>query len=105
MRDGLGTRLRPEAVFSWRTSRRAMRSTRATHHQDEPREVVGVILEPILDHDEAVALGRPRAGDRGDGGITADADETSGASGIVRLDGLDLRMLGEEAAALLEGHL
>jgi len=64
-----------------------------------------VVLESIEDHREAVALGGPGAGDGGDARVAADADEAGGARGIVRLDGLDVRMLGEEAPALLERHL
>jgi hypothetical protein len=64
-----------------------------------------MILEPVLDHDEAVALGGPGAGDRRDGGIAADSHEACRARGVVRLHGLDVRVLGEESAALLEGHL
>src|SRR4051812_14962001 len=64
-----------------------------------------MVLEPVEDDGEAIALGGPGAGDGGDTGVAADADQARCACSVVRLDRLDLGMLGEEAAALLERHL
>ena len=64
-----------------------------------------MILEAVLDHDQSVALRGPGPGDGRDGRIAADAHEACRAGGVVGLDGLDRRMVGEEAPALLERHL
>ena len=64
-----------------------------------------MVLKAVLNHHQAVTLGGPGTGDRGNGCVAPNADEARGTGGVVGLDGLDRRMVGEEAPALLERHL